>query len=64
MGGLGLRPRVVNKLVDDTGRGDALPLLAYTLQALCCVEPGGMVTAEDAISLVVWWVRCPSKLTG
>ncbi len=46
--GLTFAPGVVNELVDDTGGGDALPLLAYTLQALYLrVGPGGTVTAED-----------------
>ncbi|MGH8886638.1 MAG: AAA family ATPase [Egibacteraceae bacterium] len=39
---------VVNALVDDTGGGDALPLLAYTLRELYLrVGSGGTVTAED-----------------
>ncbi|MGH8896888.1 MAG: AAA family ATPase, partial [Egibacteraceae bacterium] len=41
-------PGVVNALVDDTGGGDALPLLAYILQALYLrVGSGRTVTAED-----------------
>ncbi|MGH8888095.1 MAG: ATP-binding protein [Egibacteraceae bacterium] len=46
--GVTFDPGVVNELVDDTGGGDALPLLAYTLQALYLrVGPGGTVSAED-----------------
>jgi hypothetical protein len=46
--GLTFAPGVVNRLVNDTGGGDALPLLAYTLQALYLrVGPGGTITAED-----------------
>ncbi len=46
--GLTFDAGVVNELVDDTGGGDALPLLAYTLQGLYLrVGPGGTVTAED-----------------
>ena len=45
---LAFAPGVVSWLVDDTGGGDALPLLAYTLQALYLrVGYGGVVTAED-----------------
>ncbi|MGH8898324.1 MAG: ATP-binding protein [Egibacteraceae bacterium] len=46
--GVTFAPGVVNELVDDTGGGDALPLLAYMLQALYLrVGPGGSVSAED-----------------
>ncbi|MGH8902876.1 MAG: AAA family ATPase [Egibacteraceae bacterium] len=46
--GLGFAPRLVQRMVDDTGGGDALPLLAYTLQALYLrVGSGGTVTEED-----------------
>jgi WD40 repeat protein len=45
--GLTFAPGVVNELVDDTGGGDALPLLAYTLQGLYLkVGSGGTVTLE------------------
>jgi WD40 repeat protein len=46
--GLTFPPGVVNSLINDTGGGDALPLLAYTLQALYLrAGPGGTVTADD-----------------
>ncbi len=46
--GLGFAPGLVQRMVDDTGGGDALPLLAYTLQALYLrVGSGGTVTEED-----------------
>ncbi len=46
--GLAFAPGVVNELVDDTGGGDALPLLAYTLQALYLrVGSDGTVAGED-----------------
>jgi WD40 repeat protein len=50
--GLTFAPGVVSELVDDTGGGDALPLLAYTLQALYLrAAPGGMITTEDCKAL-------------
>ncbi|WP_105968794.1 nSTAND1 domain-containing NTPase [Streptomyces geranii] len=46
--GLTFRPGAVARMVDDAGGGDALPLLAYTLQELYLrVGAGGTVTAED-----------------
>ncbi len=46
--GLHFSPGVVNAMVDDTGGGDALPLLAYALQALYLrAGPGGTVTMPD-----------------
>ncbi|MFG1805203.1 AAA family ATPase [Streptomyces sp. NPDC049040] len=48
MAGLAFAPGLVARMVEDTGGGDALPLLAYTLQELFLrVGPGGTVT-EDA----------------
>ena len=45
---LTLGPGLVSRLVDDAGSGDALPLLAYTLQALYLkVGSGGTVTLDD-----------------
>ncbi|WP_244176933.1 WD40 repeat domain-containing protein [Streptomyces albus] len=50
--GLSFAPGLVAQMVDDTGGGDALPLLAYTLQGLYLrVGPGGTVTHEDYRSL-------------
>ncbi len=41
-------PGLVHTMVEDTGGGDALPLLAYTLQALYLrAGPAGRVTAEQ-----------------
>jgi len=46
--GLTFAPGVVNSLVSETGGGDALPLLAYTLQALYLrAGPGGTITGDD-----------------
>jgi WD40 repeat protein len=46
--GLSFEAGLVNRMVDDTGGGDGLPLLAYTLQALYLrVGAGGTVTAQD-----------------
>jgi WD40 repeat protein len=46
--GLSFAPGVVNQLISDAGGGDALPLLAYTLQALFLrAGPGGTVTLDD-----------------
>lgn len=46
--GLSFAPGVVARMVDDTGGGDALPLLAYTLQELFLrVGSGGAVTEDD-----------------
>jgi WD40 repeat protein len=46
--GLSFAPGVVARMVDDTGGGDALPLLAYTLQELFLrVGSGGTVTEDD-----------------
>jgi len=46
--GLSFAPGLVNHMVEETGGGDALPLLAYTLQALYQrVGAGGTVTDED-----------------
>lgn len=46
--GLGFAPGVVPRMVDDCGGGDALPLLAYTLQELYLRAggSGGSVTDE------------------
>ena len=50
--GLKFAPGVVQQMVRDTGGGDALPLLAYTLEALYLqVGSNGTVTAEDYHSL-------------
>ena len=46
--GLSFEAGLVNRMVDDTGGGDGLPLLAYTLQALYLrVGAGGTATAQD-----------------
>ncbi|MER5951716.1 WD40 repeat domain-containing protein [Streptomyces sp. NPDC001904] len=46
--GLSFAPGVVARMVDDTGGGDALPLLAYTLQELFLrVGSGGTVTEDE-----------------
>ncbi|MGX1471837.1 UNVERIFIED_CONTAM: hypothetical protein RKD50_000645 [Streptomyces canus] len=46
--GLSFAPGVVARMVDDTGGGDALPLLAYTLQELFLrIGSGGTVTEDD-----------------
>ncbi|HYW22796.1 MAG TPA: AAA family ATPase, partial [Terriglobales bacterium] len=46
--GMRFEPGLVNRMVDDTGGGDALPMLAYTLQALYLrAGPGGTITAQD-----------------
>jgi WD40 repeat protein len=46
--GLTMAPGVVSQLVDDAGSGDALPLLAYTLQAIYLrAGSGGRVTLDD-----------------
>jgi WD40 repeat protein len=46
--GMHFEPGLVNQMVDDTGGGDALPMLAYTLQALYLrAGAGGTVTARD-----------------
>jgi WD40 repeat protein len=53
-GQIGLRfaPGLVGRMVDDTGGGDALPMLAYTLEALYRrAGPGGMVTERDYLEL-------------
>jgi len=40
-------PGLVREMVDDTGGGDALPLLAYTLQELyLAAGPAGRITAQ------------------
>ncbi|MEU9613687.1 AAA family ATPase [Streptomyces sp. NPDC048209] len=45
---LSFAPGVVARMVDDTEGGDALPLLAYTLQELFLrVSSGGTVTEDD-----------------
>ncbi|GAA2214583.1 hypothetical protein GCM10009850_100480 [Nonomuraea monospora] len=50
--GLSFAPGVVSRMVDDTGGGDALPLLAYTLQELFLkAGPGGTVTEDDYLRL-------------
>jgi WD40 repeat protein len=46
--GMRFEPGLVNRIVDDTGGGDALPMLAYTLQALYLrAGAGGLVTDQD-----------------
>ncbi|MFP8944952.1 AAA family ATPase [Streptomyces fenghuangensis] len=46
--GLSFAPGVVARMVDDTGGGDALPLLAYILQELFLrAGSGGTVTEDD-----------------
>ncbi|EPH46430.1 AAA family ATPase [Streptomyces aurantiacus] len=46
--GLAFPPALVARMVDDTGGGDALPLLAYTLQALFLrARDRGAVTEDD-----------------
>ncbi|MCO1659186.1 nSTAND1 domain-containing NTPase [Pseudonocardia humida] len=46
--GLELAPGLVERLVEDTAGGDALPLLAYTLRELCQrAHPHGRITIED-----------------
>ncbi|MFH8692593.1 AAA family ATPase [Streptomyces anulatus] len=46
--GLNFAPGLVARMVDDAGGGDALPLLAYTLQELFLrVGSGGTVTEDD-----------------
>ncbi|MGV9642905.1 nSTAND1 domain-containing NTPase [Streptomyces sp. NPDC003514] len=46
--GLAFAPGVTALMVDEAGGGDALPLLAYTLQELYLrAGPGGTVTEED-----------------
>jgi WD40 repeat protein len=46
--GMRFEPGLVNRMVDDTGGGDALPMLAYTLQALYLrAGPGGTITEQD-----------------
>ncbi|GGO39754.1 hypothetical protein GCM10012286_16910 [Streptomyces lasiicapitis] len=48
--GLAFPPALVARMVDDTGGGDALPLLAYTLQALFLRARGrsaDVVTEDD-----------------
>lgn len=48
--GLTFAPGVVGRLVDDTGSGDAMPLLACTLRALYETRgANGMVTADDYV---------------
>ncbi|MDX2948172.1 WD40 repeat domain-containing protein [Streptomyces caniscabiei] len=50
--GMAFAPGVTAVMVDDAGGGDALPLLAYTLQELYLrVGAGGTVTSEDYRSL-------------
>ena len=45
--GLGFAPGLVGRMVDESGGGEALPLLAYTLLALYLqVGPGGTVSVE------------------
>jgi WD40 repeat protein/energy-coupling factor transporter ATP-binding protein EcfA2 len=46
--GLQFAPGLVQRIVDDTGGGDALPLLAYTLQTLYLrARQGETITIED-----------------
>jgi WD40 repeat protein len=46
--GLRFEPGLVNRMVDDTGGGDALPMLAYTLQALYLRSgSAGVIRARD-----------------
>ncbi|HXM57336.1 MAG TPA: WD40 repeat domain-containing protein [Candidatus Dormibacteraeota bacterium] len=46
--GLRFEAGLVNQMVDDTGGGDGLPLLAYTLQALYLrTGAGGTITVQD-----------------
>ena len=48
LAGLRFLPGVVARIVDDTGHGDALPLLAFTLQQLFLrVRDSGVVRDED-----------------
>jgi WD40 repeat protein len=48
LAGLSFAPGVVSQLVSDAGTGDALPLLAHTLQALYDrVGPAGRVSMDD-----------------
>ncbi|WP_369173144.1 AAA family ATPase [Streptomyces sp. R28] len=48
LAGLRFSPGVVARIVDDTGSGDALPLLAFTLQQLFLrVRDSGVVRRED-----------------
>jgi WD40 repeat protein len=46
--GLSFEAGLVNQMVDDTGGGDGLPMLAYTLQELYLrAGAGGTVTTQD-----------------
>ncbi|HSR22257.1 MAG TPA: AAA family ATPase, partial [Candidatus Eisenbacteria bacterium] len=46
--GLRFEPGLVSQMVDETGGGDALPMLAYTLEALYLrAGAGGVITAQD-----------------
>jgi len=50
--GLRFAPGLVSRMVDDTGGGDALPMLAYTLDALYRrAGPGGLVAERDYLEL-------------
>ena len=51
-GDIAFAPGVVQQMINDAGGGDALPLLAYTLQELYNrVKPGGTVTPDEYNSL-------------
>jgi Novel STAND NTPase 1 len=41
LAGLGVDPELVSRMVTDTANGDALPLLAFTLEQLTTLCPGG-----------------------
>jgi WD40 repeat protein len=45
--GIGIDDELVARLVDDTGGGEALPLLAFVLERLAGVRRGGALSAED-----------------
>jgi WD40 repeat protein len=45
--GLRFEPGLVSQMVDDTGGGDALPMLAYTLQALYLRAKSGVIAVRD-----------------
>ena len=46
--GLEFAPGLIERMVEDTAGGDALPLLAYTLRELCQrAGPDGQITSTD-----------------
>ncbi|MEV6813094.1 AAA family ATPase [Micromonospora sp. NPDC051296] len=48
LAGMSFEPGLVNKIVEETGTPDALPLLAYLLQELyLAVGPGNVVTRQE-----------------